>query len=280
MKTIIQFIKDITRPLRIFVLKILMTKNEKKAKSNYYLTNELKNKYVDYSVKEEDVLKKKNHVIYTCITGCYDNLIQQNFYNPEYNYICYTDNEEWISQKVIGIWEIRPLAKTEFSNALNNRWHKTHPHELFPDYEDSIYMDGNIDIMTSYLFDQIKNKKCNIAIPIHFERKCVYDEIKRLRWNKKISKHQLKNIKKYLKESGFPKNYGMNENNIIFRKHHEKTIIKIMEEWWTIIKDVAPRDQLSLSYVLWKNHISVSDIAIDNARLRTEDYHFYYSEKH
>lgn len=280
MNIVIQFLKNITRPIRIFILKILITENEKKAKANYYLTDELKNKVVSYFVTKEDVLRKKEHVIYTCITGGYDNLIQQTFYNSEYNYICYTDNKEWIDQKVIGMWEVRPLVKEEFSNALNNRWHKTHPHELFPDYEDSIYIDGNIDIVTSYLFEQIYEKNKSLLIPIHFQRKCVYDEIKHLRWNKKISISQLKAIKKYLNESGFPKNYGMNENNIIYRRHHEKENIKIMEEWWEIIKSIAPRDQLSLSYVLWINHISVNDIAIDNARLRRNDFHFYYNEKH
>lgn len=277
---IIQKLIVITRPVRIIISRQCMSKNEKLAISNFHNVSELDKRIINYKVTKEDVLKKKKKVIYTCITGGYDNLIQQSYYNSDYNYICYTDNNEWINQKVIGMWEIRPLVKKDFSNVLNNRWHKTHPHVLFPDYDDSIYIDGNIDIITSYLFEQIKNLQGNLLLPIHFKRKCIYSEIKKLRWNKKISRAQLMNIKNYLKDSGFPKNYGMNENNIIYRKHHEKKIIKIMDEWWKMINDIAPRDQLSLSFVLWKNHISVKDISIENARLREEDFHFYYSEKH
>ena len=47
-----------------------------------------------------------------------------------------------------------------------------------------------------------------------------------------------------------------------------------MEEWWEFIRDYTKRDQLSLSYVLWKHSIKPSDIAIDNLRKRPEAVEF------
>lgn len=279
MNRIVQFIKDITRPLRNFFSRFFMSENERRAVLNHHSIIELAGRKILYSVEKEDILRKKKHVIYTCITGNYDNLIQQTYYNQDYSYVCYTDNEDWIKEGIIGIWQIRPLVKNNYTNVLNNRWHKTHPHELFPDYEDSIYMDGNIDILHEGLFNRINAKlPADLIIPRHFARDCVYQEIQELRKTKKISKKELEKMKSFLLKESFPQKYGLNENNVIYRKHASERIKEIMEEWWELILNVAPRDQLSLSYVLWKNNIKPEDIAIDNVRFFYDEVAFYYGE--
>ena len=72
-----------------------------------------------------------------------------------------------------------------------------------------------------------------------------------------------------------PRNYGLNETNIIYRKHNSKKIKKIMTEWWNMIKNYSKRDQLSLSYILWKNNIPVNKICIDNARIDIKNFKIY-----
>ena len=279
MRNIIQYIKDITRPLRTYIFKCLMTENERKALSNSHLVDDLQNRKLNYKVSKEEILQKKKHVIYTCITGGYDNLIQQTYYNKDYNYVCFTDNENWINQGVIGHWEIKPLAEKQYNNTLNNRWHKTHPYDLFPDYEDSIYIDGNIDILQESFFCRIKDKNsADLLIPIHYARNCIYKEIPKLKWYKKISKNNAKKIKQFLKKEAFPKNYGLNENNLIYRKHSSLKSKKIMEEWWNLILNLVPRDQLTLSYVLWKNNIKPNDIAIENIRLLPDEIALYFGK--
>ncbi len=49
------------------------------------------------------------------------------------------------------------------------------------------------------------------------------------------------------------KNFGLGENNILFRKHNSDNIIKLMNDWWEELNTQTKRDQLSLAYVLWKN---------------------------
>lgn len=88
---------------------------------------------------------QNTRVIYTCITGGYDNLIEHNCINLNCDYVCFTDNPTLLKERKIGTWEIRPVKKITEDNSLNNRWHKMHPHVLFPNYGDSIYIDGNID---------------------------------------------------------------------------------------------------------------------------------------
>ena len=46
-------------------------------------------------------------VVYTCITGGYDNLIDPSYVTEGYDYVCFTDNLELKSK----VWEIRPLPK-------------------------------------------------------------------------------------------------------------------------------------------------------------------------
>jgi hypothetical protein len=66
------------------------------------------------------------------------------------------------------------------------------------------------------------------------------------------------------KKLGFSGDY-MNgrffEANIMYRQHHNKIVVKIMNDWWWWIKHYSYRDQFSLTYVLWKHNVSVPLLA-------------------
>ena len=49
----------------------------------------------------------------------------------------------------------------------------------------------------------------------------------------------------------------------------------IFEQWWFMIENYSKRDQLSFSYVLWKNNIPVSKISIPNVRTDLKNYAIY-----
>ena len=234
-------------------------------------SSELKNKR-DIFLTQIDYLTnynyKKNKVLYTCITGGYEDLLLQEYLNPEWDYICFTDSEKLLRYKNYGAWQIRKLEFNKLNNALNNRWHKTHPHILFPDYEESIYIDGNIILTDGQVFDEILNKKMNLVLPEHWKDDCIYNEIERVRENCFDTNENLLKVKNFLLMNNFPVHYGLNENNLIYRRHNDSKIIRIMNDWWSFIKEYSKRDQLSLSYVLWKNGIKPSEIKIRNLRNR------------
>ncbi len=194
-------------------------------------------------------------VIYTCITGMYDDLIQHSCTNTNCHYVCFTDNKKLLKHKKIGVWEIRPLVYDKLDNVRNNRWHKLHPHILFPEYPQSIYVDANIDVINTKLFNDINKlpKKCVLSIPIHFERDCIYDEIDACINQKKDDMSKIKATKRLLQKNNFPKHFGLSENNVIYRKHNDKTCIKLMNQWWNMLIKFSCRDQLSFMYVLWRN---------------------------
>lgn len=215
-------------------------------------------------------------VIYTCITGGYDALIQHNCVNHNFDYVCFTDNEKLLKQKQVGIWQIRPLVFDKSDDTRNNRWHKTHPHILFPEYDLSIYLDSNIDVLSPKLFDTI-NPTQKLLVPIHYARDCIYNECLEVISTQKDTAEHVQKMESFLKEHHMPRHYGLTENCIIIRHHNDPQIKKVMEGWWDLIAKYTKRDQLSFSYVLWKNGIKISDICFDNARF---DYKNYYFESH
>ena len=62
-----------------------------------------------------------------------------------------------------------------------------------------------------------------------------------------------------------PQNYGLAETNILYR-NHSQNIINLMEEWWEMIKNYSKRDQLSFTYILWKNGITLENKRIMNSK--------------
>ena len=194
--------------------------------------------------KLEDAVNKK--VIYTCITGKYDTLVPQP-YIEGYDYICFTDDYTQDD-----VWEIRPIPEKikGLSLVKQQRYVKTHPHELLPEYDYSIWIDANMIVQASP--DELL-KDYTIQIPKHPVRDCIYSEASAcIRKEKDSPEIVIPQVDGYMEE-GYPPHHGLVQSNIIIRKHNDPVCIKIMEDWWNEIEKGSHRDQLSFNYVCWKN---------------------------
>ncbi len=214
-------------------------------------------------------------VIYTCITDGYDDLslmTTPTFIEHNCDYVCFTDNTSDIAAKQIGVWETRPLAYTSLDNTRNNRWHKMHPHELFKNYMDSLYIDANVDILSHSLLSSAKMLRSSIAIPLHPLRDCIYDEYLNAFAEFIDNPRSMRSELNLIKASGMPKHYGLTENNVIYRLHNDPKIIEIMNEWWEMTTNYSRRDQLSLAWLLWKHGIKISEIALSHWHNGTNQY--------
>ena len=211
-------------------------------------------------------------VIYTCLAGDYDHLINHHYISDDYDYVCFTDNPLLLKFKIYGVWRILPLVFTELDDTRNNRWHKLHPHELFPEYDESIYVDSNINILTGHIFNELKNTRKDFILPRHFFHDCIYDELKFIVQCRKDSAENMKALCDFYTDEKLPHHLGFSENNLLYRKHHCKAVIKIMDMWWNMIKKYSKRDQASLMYVMWKNRIDIKSCLIPN--LRTDSKNF------
>lgn len=196
---------------------------------------------------------KNNFVVYTALFGDYDNLIDPKENYEGCDFVCFTDQEHLKSE----IWEIRLVKDCDLSSNMMNRRYKLLPHLFLPEYEYSLYVDANIgiaatplDLLEKYLLNN------NLVLPKHFLRDCLYEESKEcIIIGKSSFFSTVKQVYTY-KHEGFPQHFGLSENNIILRKHNEIAIVKIMTNWWKECNEKTQRDQLSLGYVLWKEHIN------------------------
>ncbi len=217
---------------------------------------------------------KNTCVVYTCITNGYDNLIRHKFSAPDWDYVCFTDNAKLLKRGRVGRWQIRPLAYDKSDNTRNARWHKTHPHILFPDYQASLWIDSNGEILTPHVFDLVSRAGKSMLIPYHFSRDCVFDEAVEVVLCRKDTPENVNNMVFVLETNKMPRHYGLNETNVIYRHHNDAKIMELMNVWWDFIEKYSKRDQLSLSYVLWCANISVADISFNNARMDTVNFRF------
>lgn len=194
--------------------------------------------------------RSKKPLVYTAVFGNYDRVAAVDT-RWACEFVCLTDNPALVSSG----WKIVLVSLGGEEPTIANRRLKILAHRFFPDYEMSLYVDGNIRIIRDpYPLFQKNLARSSIAAPIHPERTCAYDEADLLLKSARLTdkdKITLRNqIRRYAQE-GFPRNSVLTENNVILRRHNQPEIIRLTEHWWREFEAGAPRDQVSLPYVLW-----------------------------
>ena len=105
--------------------------------------------------------------------------------------------------------------------------------------------------------EKILSPKYNSFFFEHPDRNSINSEIDAVIVARKDTKEKALFLRERYKNISYPDNNGLSENNIIIRKHNNKSCIKLMENWWEEIRKYSHRDQLSLSYIIWKTGIKV-----------------------
>ena len=207
----------------------------------------------------------KKYVIYTAMVGGYDEIMQPVVVDDRFDYILFSND---IKEDRVGVWQVRPIAYTNPDNTRICRYVKTHPEELLPGYDASVWMDSNIRIMTSAVYERIVElyeSGSLIASINHPERDCIYDEaFIVIAWGVELEKIVIDWCHKLRKEN-YPKHNGLYETNVMFRAHTNEKIQAVDTMWWDCIEKYSKRDQLSFNYVLWKLGINC-DYILDKSR--------------
>lgn len=221
-------------------------------------------------------------VIYTAIFGGKDDLHEPLFLPAGFDFVCFTDNRDLHSK----YWNIR-VVEPLFSDPVRNaRYYKIMAHKVLSEYNQSIWIDGNMivkgdcnKLIKKYLsqysfatYDHSKQKRRFWKIfwigDKKLARDCVYDEFKDLvsktrrgfyMDNIEIMKNQ---IARYTQE-GYPKHNGLAVTMVLLRNHHDTRVVELMDAWWIELKNGSRRDQLSLNYVVWKLDFPIRYISGD-----------------
>jgi len=191
--------------------------------------------------------------IYTAIIGGYDSFVEPEFVNEGFDYFLFTDNDKIKSNvyKIIKVEVPKGLDNVRFARQI-----KILPHKFLPEYDLTIWHDGNITQQKD-IKRIVANMSFDFLLMKHPNRTCIYQEAKAI-INMKLESKTIVNrqIARYVKRS-FPKDYGMVATGVMFRKK-TKEVIDLCEDWFKEILDGSRRDQLSFNYVKWNWDLSVN----------------------
>jgi hypothetical protein len=218
---------------------------------------------------------KERIAVFTCIENGYDDLQQPLVCDPQCDYYCLSmekpDNLgifRWLD-----ITETIPQYLTGDYTRIN-RYCKLHPNLFFQKYKYSIYVDGRVLIHKELKGLIKKIGKTGIAsygmpsfIANTFDTYETAASLCYLEFKGEKPEVIRTQMQTYAAE-GFPRYFGLTENTIIVREHHNEKCIRIMETWWNEIKNFSRRDQLSFFYSIWKNGFTGEDIGCIDVTFR------------
>jgi hypothetical protein len=112
------------------------------------------------------------------------------------------------------------------------RKYKIQPHKYLPEYEISLWIDGNFRIVGNIdEYIKIYAIKNSMICLNHPERNCVYKEAEAVVKLKKDTENIVSiQTNRYLDEN-YPKNNGMITSGILYRKHNDPVVNELMNEW-------------------------------------------------
>lgn len=209
----------------------------------------------------DDYFTNDRIAVYTCVFGKYDSLQEPVIKPDNIDYYIITDRPVPDSSlwKTVS-WE--HCCSDELSCVEKNRYFKMHPECIFPKYRYSIYIDGNIKVISDLSpYVKLLGQE-GIGFHYHNQRQCAYEELEAIKLAYKARKEDADAYKTFLLKKKFPKNYGLLECNVIVREHDNPICRKIMDEWWKQFRDHIKRDQVSLPFVLFSNGIKVDSVAV------------------
>ena len=226
----------------------------------------------------------KNHtkkfVIYTANINNYDNLETPSVFDLEkFDYICFTNSKELL-RKNITPWTIIDISDICIALNLDDevkyaRYFKTHPHLFFENYEKSVWIDSNIDIIGDVEEFIGELRDSYLLTADHPVRNDIYEEIVTCNKLKKDSWENLNKIQKFLIDQGFPaQSTKLIQSGILARDHNNEKCKFLMNKWWEMIEYFSKRDQLSFNYIFWKYNGEYRSIPWDLLSMKyfTTDY--------
>jgi len=201
----------------------------------------------------------KDFVIYTVVTGGYDGILQPIVVDDRFDYVLFTND----GMKSTGVWTVRPIPDViSGDNKRLSRYPKTHPESLLSEYKASLYIDANIQIVDQWVYQRFLDlysqgaEYAGVRLVLT-GRDCIYEHsLDMCLWRLEYPSIAVKQCHA-LFAKGFPRHFGINENNVIFRIHSD-TMKVVDEEWWRWITMYSSRDQFSYMYCLWKYKVELN----------------------
>lgn len=194
---------------------------------------------------------------------------------PEWDYILFTNLD---FKKFSTSWSIITINKPFDCNIMSARMIKWSGHDLLKDYDILIWLDGflhpRVENQVQWENYLLQLNSYDILFKKHPLRDCIYDEsIAVIRYHKDKAERVAIN-QKVFEINQMPKKWGLMETNIIIYKNNISTR-ELLHKVFVFLQDKSYRDQLALTYILWKNqynnykiinHSDISEIVEGQAK--------------
>lgn len=190
-------------------------------------------------------------VLYTAVTGGYDQIREPEYMTPGLDYILFTDDPKIRSDR----WQVRLIENPEGLDPVRLvRKIKILGPEILKEYDYSIWVDGKLTPSGDM---QKMIQKHSQGFPMlcfpHYSNSTVEEEEKACEELHKADPERMRVQIASYREDGFPDDIGLIESAVLIRRHHDAPVDATMEIWWKEVDEKTQRDQLSFPYAAWKS---------------------------
>ena len=208
-------------------------------------------------------------IIYTAIIGKPEPL-----YTPArpggHRFLCFTD----LPISCPG-WEIRRICVSKESDPRKEaRYLKTHPHALFPDQSETVWIDANMRLDCDPTEIPRRAGSSSLVGLVHPKNDDLHQEATQINASLKIPMELLDGMIARYQANGFQLPNLVTSTGFLFRRATPGTI-RFNELWWNEIL-VCVRDQMSVDYCAWKAGIEMCHF---DGHFRNNDFFQYFTHE-
>lgn len=192
-------------------------------------------------------------LIYTAITGSYEALKQPAVVDKDFDFLCFV-SKGMKKAEYDGVWRIEEIPYEWDDMTQLARSQKLNPHTVLPpSYDFSLWIDGNISILDSSIYDICRDlaaRHIRFAGIKHPFRDCVYEEMERVLCDRRETLGKLLRLATFLVRRHYPRHAGLMETNLIFRCHVDDAVAEFDRWWWECLIKYSNRDQLTQGFAM------------------------------
>lgn len=198
-------------------------------------------------------------VIYTVIVGGYDEVRPLPTF-PGWDFVLLTDRQPSIFSRILSCsnWQTRVFENPGLDVSRYSRLPKLKPYLFLPEYEYSVYIDGNarFEMDPTGLLDLLGWP--DFAVSEHPFRDNLYEEFQECRRLGLDDRGLFDRQEAKYRNAGLVDPAPLFENNLILRRHNLENVMKLGEAWFDELCSESKRDQLSLPYICWQKNLMPS----------------------
>lgn len=187
----------------------------------------------------------------------------------QFDYICFAEDSAIQSS----IWQMRAFPKTGLDGDRKITHIKLLSHLFLSEYPYTIWVENPTESVLNSLHQWIEKElfrnTFNLYALKHTEAYSAYDMAASaiIHRSDRIETITLQ-MQSYQKQY-YPKNYGVSDTSVLFRKKHSPEVAQLMERWWEEITTFSFLDSLSFNYVLWKDNFKIGYLVTEQQLVST-----------